>query len=458
MKIIMVSKISFNKFSLGYSISSFLITFGAITLYKSVTTNLFLIGAHFSDLFSYLIFISVFTFILALLAPLFGFLSDKKKTGSRRAPYLIIGIVGMFLMTFLYYFSPINFGFTDISLNILYFGIMHGIYLFSSIIFNIGFISLFPEMFQDLNSRTKVVGLLLGFSALGSLIIVILEAFFNLEEIYFGIIFGLLIILGGILLFRYGFDEPYLRLSEKPKSNEHSSYKILSSSNKLFIWFLIAFFFITISEILIKSALINILGINSGNLTPSLIEIITFFMNIIPSVAIVIFLLYWRKLSLSIGIKKLLKILMLALLVCTVALLFLVDLLSGFILTFLINAILSGLSFVKLLFLAIIIDHYFLSTGKRREATYFGFNNLFNFISDFIGMFLGQFITVFSMLFLTVPVYEPNGFQEYFFFNKIGISLIALIFIGISMVLIRKIPLDNERYNKIEKEITEMKL
>lgn len=361
-------------------------------------------------------------------------------------------------MTFLYYFSPINFGFTDISLNILYFGIMHGIYLFSSIIFNIGFISLFPEMFQDLNSRTKVVGLLLGFSALGSLIIVILEVFFNLEEIYFGIIFGLLIILGGILLFRYGFDEPYLRLSEKPKSNEHSSYKILSSSNKLFIWFLIAFFFITISEILIKSALTYILGINSGNLTPSLIEITTFFMNIIPSVAIVIFLLYWRKLSLSIGIKKLLKILMLALLVCTVALLFLVDLVSGFILTFLINAILSGLSFVKLLFLAIIIDHYFLSTGKRREATYFGFNNLFNFISGFIGMFLGQFITVFSMLFLTVPGYEPNGFQEYFFFNKIGISLIALIFIGISMVLIKKIPLDNERYNKIEKEITEMKL
>ena len=90
MKIIMVSKISYKKFSLGYSISSFLITFGAITLYKSVTTNLFLIGAHIIDLFSYLIFISVFTFILALLAPLFGFLSDKKKTSSRRAPYLII--------------------------------------------------------------------------------------------------------------------------------------------------------------------------------------------------------------------------------------------------------------------------------------------------------------------------------------------------------------------------------
>lgn len=453
----MVSKISVNKFFLGYSISSFLITFGAITLYKSVTNKLFLIGANPFDLIMYVAFFSGFSFILALLAPLLGSISDKKK-GSRRSPYLIIGIVGMSLMTFLYYFSPLNFGFTDLFLNILYFGIMQGIYIFSSIIFNIGFISLFPEMFQDLNSRSKVIGLLLGFSALGSLIIVILEVFFNLEEIYFGIIFGLLIILGGIILFRYGFDEPYLRLSEKPKSNEHSSYKILSSSNKFFIWFLIAFFFITISEALIEFGLTYIWVLGFVNVTPPLIEITTFFMNIIPSVAIITFLLYWRKLSLSIGIKKLLKILMLALLVCTVALLFLIDLVSGFILTFLINIILSGLSFVKLLFLAIIIDHYYLNTGKRREATYFGFDYLFNLISGFIGMFLGQFITVFSMLFLTVPSYEPNGFQEYYFFNKIGISFIALIFIGISMVLIRKIPLDKEIYNKIEKEITEMKL
>ena len=454
MEIIMFSKISSNKFSLGYSISSFLITFGAITLYKSVTTNLFLIGANIFDLIIYTAFFSGFSFILALLTPLLGSISDKKKRGSRRSPYLIIGIVGMSLMTFLYYFSPLSFGSTDLFLNILYFGIMQGIYIFSSIVFNIGFISLFPEMFRDLNSRTKVIGLLLGFSALGSLIIVILEVFFNLEELYFGIIFVLLIVLGGIILFRYGFDEPYLRLSEKPKSNEHASYKILSSNNKLFIWFLIAFFFITISEALIEGALTYIWGFNLENITPSLIEINTFFMNIIPSVAIIAFLLYWRKLSLSIGIKKLLKILLLALLIFSLALLFLSDLISAYILTFLINLSLSGLSFVKLLFLAIIIDHYFLNTGRRCEATYFGFNYMFNLISGFIGIYLGQFATVFSMLFITIS--GPDGFQEYYFFNKIGISLIALIFIGISMVLIRKIPLDTEKYYKIEKEITEI--
>ena len=264
----------------------------------------------------------------------------------------------------------------------------------------------------------------------------------------------MLIVLGGIILFRYGFDEPYLRLSEKPKSKEHISYKILSSSNKLFICFLIAFFFITISEALIESALTYIWGFNLENITPSLIEINTFFMNIIPSVAIIAFLFYWRKLSLSIGIKKLLKILLLALLIFSLALLFLSDLVSAYILTFLINLSLSGLSFVKLLFLAIIIDHYFLNTGRRCEATYFGFNYMFNLISGFIGIYLAQFATIFSMLFITIS--GPDGFQEYYFFNKIGISLIALIFIGISMVLIRKIPLDTEKYYKIEKEITEI--
>ena len=448
----MVSKISFNKFSLGYSISSFLITFGTITLFKSTATNLFLIGAHVFDIITYLAFISGFSLILALLAPLLGYISDKKKRGSRRTPYLIFGIVGMSLVTFLYFFSPLNFGVTHLFLNISYFAILHCIYFFSSIIFNINFRSLYPEMFQDLNSRSNVTVLLLGFSALASLIIVILEVFISLEELYFGIIFSLLIILGVIILFRYGFDEPYLRLSEKPKLNEHSSYKILSSSNKLFISFLIAFFFITISEIFIENALVYIWSINLGILTPSLIEI--FFRNIIPGVAIIPFLLYWRKLSLSIGIKKLLKILMLALLLLTLALLFLFDLVSGFILTLLITVSLSGLSFVKLLFLAIIIDHYFLNTGKRREATYFGLNSTFNYISGYIGLYLGNFITVFSMLFIDVSY----GFQEYYFFNKIGLSLIALIFIGISMVLIKKIPLDIEKYNDIEKEITEMNL
>ena len=448
----MVFKISFNKFSLGYSISSFLIIFGTMTLFKSTATNLFLIGAQVFDIIIYIAFISGFSFIIALLAPLLGYLSDKKKTGSRRSPYLIFGIVGMSLVAFLYYFSPLNFGVTDLFLNFSYFAILHCIYFFSSIIFNINFQSLYPEMFQDLNSRSNVIVLLLGFSALAPLIIVILEVFISLEEIYFGIIFVLLIILGGIILFRYGFDEPYLRLSEKIKSNEPSSYKILSSSNKLFIWFLIAFFFITISEMFIESALIYIWSMNLGIITPSLIEITIFFMNIIPSVAIIPFLLYWRKLSLSIGIKKLLKILLFALLLLTLALLFLFDLVSGIILTFLINVSLSGLSFVKLLFLAILIDHYFLNTGKRREATYFGLNSTFNFISGYIGLYLGNFITVFSILF-TGASYE---FQENYFYNKIGLSLIALIFIGISIVLIRKIPLDIEKYNKIEKEITEM--
>lgn len=450
----MLSKISFNKFSLGYAISYFLMIFGTMTLFNSITTNLFLIGAHFHDLLIYLIIVTVFSFILAFIAPLLGYISDKRKQGSRRRPYLIFGIVGMSVVTFFYYFSPLRFGFTDIFLNIAYFVILHCIYLFSSIIFNISFISLFPEMFQNHNSRANVVGLLLGFSALASLLIVILELFFNLEEIYFGIIFGLLIILGGIVLFKRGLDEKFLRLSEKTKSNEQTSYKILSSSNKIYIWFLIAFFFISISEFLIENALGYIRSINSINIPSPLILIFIIFMDIIPSVAIILSLLYWKKLSHSIGIKKLLKFLILALLLFTFALLFLSDLVSGFILTCLIKVSLSGLSFVKLLFLAIIIDHYFLNTGKRREATYFGLNNTFNFISNYIGLYLLSFITIFPTLFIDFS--EPDPFQDYYFFIKIGISLIALIFIGISMVLIRKIPLDREKYNTIEKEITEM--
>jgi Na+/melibiose symporter-like transporter len=448
----MASKNSLNKFYLGYALSYFLIIFGNIALFGNISTKLFLAGADLVDIILYFGFVSVFGLILAFLAPILGYISDKREQGSRRRPYLIFSIVGMALMAVLYYISPFNTGFPDLFLNISFFVILHCIYSFSTMIFYISFHSLYPEMFQNLDSRSKVIGLLLGFSALASIIIVLLEAFFNVEEIYFGIIFGLSIILGGILLFKKGIDEPYLRLSEKPKINEPSSYKILSSSNKLFIWFLIAFIFITISESLISSSLNYNWLANLITIPPPLLEIVTFFMNIVPSVSIIAFLLYWRKLSLSIGIKKLLKILMLALLSLTVAIIFLSDLISGFILASLIKIILSGLSFVKWLFLAIIIDHYYLKTGKRREATYYGLNDSFNFISGYIGIILGSLSTVFS-----VPFVSPfDEIQIFYFFSKIGLSLIALIFIGISLIIIiRKIPLDRDKYTAIEKEIAE---
>ena len=143
---------------------------------------------------------------------------------------------------------------------------------------------------------------------------------------------------------------------------------------------------------------------------------------------------------------------MLALLSFTVAIIFLSDLISGFILASLIKVILSGLSFVKWLFLAIIIDHYYLNTGKRREATYYGLSDSFNFISGYIGVILGSLSTVFSVLFVS-PFDE---IQVFYFFIKIGLSLIALLFIGISLIIImRKIPLDRDKYNAIEKEIAE---
>ncbi|MBY9020474.1 MAG: MFS transporter [Candidatus Lokiarchaeota archaeon] len=448
----MGSKITFNKFALGYSISSFLITFGAMNLFQSIPTKLFIAGVYGIEVVFYLGIISLLSFILALLAPLLGSISDKRIHVSRRRPFLIFGILGMALVTVLYYFSPLDFGINDSFLNIIFFVSLQGIYVFSSLTFSITFDSLYPEIFQNLNSRSTVIALLIGFSALSSIIRAILERFFYIEIIYTGIIFSLLVILGGIVLFKRGFDEPYLRILKKPKSNEHSSYKILSSSNKLFKWFLISFFIITFSEILITNALSYNWSANIVSIPLSLYEFTTFLLDIIPSVFIIAFVFYWRKLSLSIGIKKLLKILIITLSLISIVFLFLFDFVSGIIFTTLIKLSLSGLNFVKLLLLAIIIDHYFLNTGKRREATYFGLNHTFNFVSGYIGLLLMSFITVFSVLF--VNPFDP--IQTYFLFSKIGLSLFALLFLGISLILIRKIPLDRETYNKIEEEIAEI--
>ena len=104
----MASKISLNKFSLGYALSYFLMIFGNITLFGNISTKLFLAGADMFDIFIYLGFVSVFGLILAFLAPILGDKSDKREQGSRRRAYLIFSIVGMALMAVLYYISPFN--------------------------------------------------------------------------------------------------------------------------------------------------------------------------------------------------------------------------------------------------------------------------------------------------------------------------------------------------------------
>ena len=98
-----------------------------------------------------------------------------------------------------------------------------------------------------------------------------------------------------------------------------------------------------------------------------------------------------------------------------------------------------------------IIDQYYLNTGDRREATFFGLNYSFNFISGYIGFFLMSLITSFSVLFVN----PFDAIQTYYLFSKIGLSLFALIFFGLSFIFIRKIPLDRGKYDKIEKEIIE---
>lgn len=448
----MVSRIKFNKFSLGYSISSFLIAFGTLNLFQSIPTKLFIIGADAIDIVFYLGIISLFSFILALIAPKMGSFSDKRTQGSRRRPFLITGILGMALVPILFYLSPLDFGINDIFLNFIFFIIIQGIYVFSSLTFNISFQSLYPEMFQNRESRSTVIALILGFSALASIISVILEIFFFIEIIFTGIIFGLLTILGGIVLFKGGFDEPYLQLLKQPKSNEHTSYKILSPQNKIFKWYLILFFILTISELLISSAL-SYNEFTARIFVPfSTYEITLLLLDIIPSIFTIVFLLVWRKLFLKLGAQKLLKILILSLSLISIIFLFFFDYVSGIFFASLIKLSLSGLSFVKLLLLATIIDHYFLNSNKRREATFFGLNYSFNFISGYIGIILMSFITSFSVLFLN-PFAE---IQTYYLYTKIGLSLFALIFFGISLILLKKIPLDTEAFNNIEKEIAEI--
>jgi predicted transporter len=111
-----------------------------------------------------------------------------------------------------------------------------------------------------------------------------------------------------------------------------------------------------------------------------------------PQIIGVLFLVHWRKISLSRGIQRGLKLFLIITLILIVACTISFDIYSGIILSSILNGLLIGISFFLILFLAMIIDNYFINTMRRREASHIGVYNLMRGIFEFLASIFLSFI------------------------------------------------------------------
>jgi hypothetical protein len=166
-----------------------------------------------------------------------------------------------------------------------------------------------------------------------------------------------------------------------------------------------------------------------------------------------VFLVYWRKISFTRGIQRGLKLVLIITLVLIVIGVISFDIYSGIILSFILNGLLVGISFFLILFLAIIIDNYFINTMRRREASHIGVYNLIRGVFEFLTLMFITYIYAFGAFFGLI------GTETEFLIGYIPKDIafiIGGILILIGFLYLKRISLSKEEYNKIESQVIEI--
>ena len=444
-----------NKLLLAYAIGGFLITFGSNIAYSNLTDDLFGLGFGIYTIMIFTLAFLVLTFGLLIWGPFLGRWIDKRHSpNGRRKIYLLVSSIAIGFIVLSIFILPIKLGILDPYLNVLFILLILGANMVGIFIFSLNYSSLFPEMFQSLQERADVRTLVLIMALIGNIIADLVPLSIN----FLPFISSILIFVGSFVLLRYGVEEPYnkLLLSYKIEPTIQKQPSILK--NPLFKSFLIFSLLLLVSIQLLDGGFsyhisnllffMQIHGLSSE--TTDFLNMLSF---IGPQIIGILFLVYWRKVSLTRGIKRSLKLVLIITLILIVASTISFDIYSGIILSSILNGSLIGISFFLILFLAMIIDNYFINTMRRREASHFGVFNLMRGIFEFLASVFLSFTYVFGALF------GSFGTETEFLIGYIpkGIAfIIGGILILIALRLLKRFPLNEEECNKIEYRVKEI--
>lgn len=443
---------------------AFFYSFGQISDLVSYQTFTFLTFTFYFTIVKINVVLISIGFILwsiwnSLNDPLLGYLSDKTHTKwGRRIPFIMISFVPLSIIMFLLFLPPISFGIQNELTNFTYFIIIIVVFEFFYTMFSLNLTSLFPETFISVKERTiannirqtfAIVALIVAFVLPTLFIPDLSNAKYLLEYQFFGITIAIIIAVAGAIFLKYGPRErKEFKDNYKSAPNFIDSIKFCLKSES-FRWYIpaeIANWFVygmlpTIIPLYGKF----VLGIGEGE------SILLALLLGVAFISAALFInILWRPMVQRIGPRKSWLISMSIWIATLVPLMFISDIITGFIVFFLIGIGLSGSLYIIDIIVSDIIDEDEIVTGTRREAGYYGVNALFLRLST-VFVFLAI-----SLVFNNVgwTIFEPEKITP-----AIQFGLRALIFIfptialTIALVAIYKYPLDQERLEEVKMKI-----
>ena len=392
--------------------------------------------------------------------PLIGYLSDRTHTKwGRRLPYIVVFFVPLAVVMYFLFTPPLPVGPINQVGNFYYFLMIILVFELFYTAFSLNLTSLFPEVFMTEQERTKANNVRQIFSIIGLIFAFILPGLiisdFSVptalpEYQLFGIIAGIIVIVGALIFLLFGPKEK--QEFREDYKNAFGFFKTIKFcfKSKSFRWYIVSetsnWFVFGMLPTLVPLYAKFVLN-ESDAFMASLLLGLTF----ISATIFITFL--WRPIVRKFGNRKAWMISMTVWILSLFPLMFIDELISGLIVFFFIGMGLSGSLYIIDLVVADIVDEDEIATGMRREAGFYGVNA---FVLRFSNILV---ILAISTVFSTVgwTTFEPSLVTpEVVLGLKVLIFVFPAIALLIAILAIYKYPLHGEKLKEIKEKLEEI--
>ena len=393
--------------------------------------------------------------------PVIGYLSDKFRSDrfGRRKPFIMIGTIPITIIAIILFTPPAIFGISTATydgqiVNFIYVLIVILLYDTAYTCVALPYDSLFPELYTSVEERSEVntykqiysaIGLIIGFLLPGLLIddLTVWTGYVVTGAV------ASIFVLGSLLVsLKLGVTER--KEFTRDHQNEMGFFEGIKYTfkNKAFILYTIMFFCYNYILLLIADIVPlfakHIFGVENTLLT----GILAGLLFIVGIATIVI----WKKIDVKHGGRKGYFFSAIAFWVAAIPILFISDIILGFIVVSIMGFGFGGMLYFNYLLIADVVDEDELKTGYRREGTFFGITNFFMRLSGVL-----MIVTV-AIVFqgTSWAEYTPNPAVDTILglrFLMFGMPSIALLVICIALYFY---PFTKEKVDAMKADLAKM--
>jgi GPH family glycoside/pentoside/hexuronide:cation symporter len=392
--------------------------------------------------------------------PVLGAISDRTQSRwGRRKPWIIAGAIPLCFLIIFIWTPPVAEGaaFVYLLLFLLLFDTFYTM-------FSLNQVALFPEMYPELEQRSKantiiqifsLLALMIGFMLPGLLIPVFENPIYR---DYYALTGAIIAIVIGVCLFiflKFGGLKERPEYAKDPAASPSFLKAIkITLKNKSFATFVVANF-ATFYVFGMLTVISSLYGFFVLDITSSLIRTLLLGGGLISTAA---FLRFWQYISVKYGIKIGHIAAMGSFIFALIPFMFINTLIGGALAYAGVGVGLSGALYFRWVVLARIIDEDELKTGVRREGSYMGVN-----------AFVTRLTTI--AIILSIALALGTGLYEYIQGNLEGtltpspalifglrtlVFILPAILLGIGIISMSQFPITKERDEEIKKQITNL--